>query len=128
MKKYDYYRPSASSLGRKKKYRRTASVSFFKPLVFFLIFAILCFAAYAGVSKAYKAFSASRLGTWQADGATVSGADGELAKELQAAANKKRPGSGISAPGTIKTLYRGTTRLYALRVRSHSGSSKPAPW
>ncbi len=89
MKKYDYYRPSASSLGRKKKYRRTSSVSFFKPLVFFLIFAILCFAAYAGVSKAYKAFSASRLGTWQADGATVSGADGELAKELQAAANKK---------------------------------------
>ena len=35
---------------------------------------------------------------------------------------------GIVFSRDDKTLYRGTTRLYALRVRSHSGSSKPAPW
>ncbi len=89
MKKYDYYRPSASSLGRKKKTRRTSAVSFLKPFVFFLVFVSLCFAAYFGASKAYKAFSASRLGHWQAEEAAVSGADGVLAKELQAAADKQ---------------------------------------
>lgn len=89
MKKYDYYRPSASSLGRKKKYRRVSAVSFFKPFIFFLVFVALCFAAYFGASKAYKAFSASRMGHWRAEEAVVSGVDGVLAKELQAAADAR---------------------------------------
>lgn len=89
MKKYDYYRPSASTLGRKKKARRTSFVSFLKPFVFFLVFAVLCFAAYVGASRAYKAFSSSRIGKWRPEAASVSGADGILAKELQAAADKQ---------------------------------------
>lgn len=89
MKKYDYYRPSASSVGRKKKNRKKASFSFLKPLVFFLIFVGLCFAAYLGASKTYAAFSASRLGKWKPKAAVVSGADGVMGKELQAAADKK---------------------------------------
>ncbi len=89
MKKYDYYRPSASSLGRKKKVRRTSTVTFLKPFVFFLLFVGLCFAAYVGASKAYAAFSASRLGKWQPEEAVISGVEGVLAKELQQAADKK---------------------------------------
>lgn len=89
MKKYDYYRPSAASLGRKRKIRKKASFSFLKHFVFFLVFASLCFACYIGVSKAYGAFSASRLGGWKPQVAVVSGAQGALAKELQAAADKK---------------------------------------
>lgn len=89
MKKYDYYRPSASSLGRKKKIRKKASFSFLKPLVFFLIFVGLCFAAYFGASKAYAAFSASRLGKWRPTAAAVGGASGVLGKEIQAAADEK---------------------------------------
>lgn len=89
MKKYDYYRPSASSLGRKKKIRKKASLSFLKPIVFFFIFAGLCFAAYTGTRKAYRAFAASRLGQWQPSQAVVTGAQGVLAKELQSAADEK---------------------------------------
>ena len=89
MKKYDYYRPSASSLGRKKKVRRTSAVTFLKPFIFFLVFVGLCFAAYVGVSKTYRAFSASRMGKWQPKTAVVSGVGGVLAKELQTAAEQK---------------------------------------
>ena len=106
MKKYDYYRPSASSLGRKKKVRRTSSVTFLKPFIFFLIFVGLCFAAYLGTSKAYQAFSASRMGKWQPETAAISGADGVLAKELQAAADKK-----LNQPFSVKDAVSFQTAL-----------------
>lgn len=89
MKKYDYYRPSAATLGRKKKIRKKFSLSFLKPFFFFLVFAVLCLAAYVGASKAYAAFSASRLGSWKPSAASVSGVEGVLAKELQAAAKQR---------------------------------------
>ena len=106
MKKYDYYRPSASSLGRKKKVRRTSPVTFLKPFVFFLVFIGMCFAAYLGASKAYQAFSSSRLGKWQPKTAVVSGADGVLAKELQSSADKK-----LNQPFSVKDAVAFQTAL-----------------
>lgn len=89
MKKYDYYRPSASSLGRKKKVRKKYSLSSLKPLLLFLFFVALCFAGYVGLSKTYQSFSASRLGKWSPKSISVSGVDGDLAKQLQAAGKTK---------------------------------------
>lgn len=89
MKKYDYYRPSASSLGRKKKVRKRFSFSSLKPFLLFLFFVALCFAGYVGASKAYRAFSASRIGKWTPKAVNISGVDGELAKQLQNAGNAK---------------------------------------
>ena len=89
MKKYDYCSTPVSALGRKKQSRRKTSSSFLKPVVFFSLFVALCAAACFGASKAYQAFSASRMGSWRVKQAVVSGADGVLAKELQAAADKK---------------------------------------
>ena len=83
MKKYDYYRPAANSLGRKKKIRKQTSLSFFKSIAFFLVFIGLCFAAYVGVSKAYQAFSASRLGRWRPSAVVLSGVEGTLKKQIQ---------------------------------------------
>ncbi len=87
MRKYDYYRPAAGSLGRKKKIRKQASLSFLKSIVFFFIFIGLCFAAYVGISKTYQAFSASRLGNWKPTSVAVSGAEGDLARQIQKEAN-----------------------------------------
>ena len=89
MKKYDYYRPSASSLGRKKKVRKKHSLSSLKPLLLFLFFVALCFAGYVGVSKTYEVFSSSRLSKWSPKAVSVSGVDGDLAKQLQAAGKTK---------------------------------------
>ena len=83
MKKYDYYRPAATSLGRKKKVRKKPSLSFFKSILFFLVFIGLCFASYLGITKAYQAFSASRLGNWKPTALSITGVDGELAKQIQ---------------------------------------------
>ena len=97
MKNY-YYRPSASTLGRKKKIRKKASFSYLKPILFFFVFISLCFASYLGATKAYRAFSASRLANWKPETAVVSGVDGDLLKEIQAIANKK-----VNTQFTIKS-------------------------
>ncbi len=83
MKKYDYYRPAASSLGRKRKIRKKNSFSFFKTILFFFVFIGLCFAAYVGVSKTYRAFSDSRLGNWKPTSVEVAGVDEALSKQIQ---------------------------------------------
>ncbi len=88
MKKYDYYRPSASSLGRKKKVRKKPSFSFLKPILFFIVFLLLCFGAYLVASKAFAVFSESRLGRWKPETVSVSGVKGVLAKEMQSAAEQ----------------------------------------
>jgi len=87
MKKYDYYRPSASSLGRKKKIRKKPSLSFFKSIAFFFVFIGLCFAAYVGVSKAYQVFFSSRLSHWQPSAVVIDGVDGVLVKQIQTETN-----------------------------------------
>lgn len=88
MKKYVYYRPAAA-VGKKKKIRKKASFSFLKYIFLFLLFAAVCVGLYWGARRGYEAWTVSRMGKWQASSATVSGAQGVLAKELLAAAQAK---------------------------------------
>ena len=126
MKKYDYYRPSASSLGRKKKVRKKVSFSFLKPFLLFLFFVALCFAAYVGVSKTYQAFSASRIGKWTPKAVSVSGVDGELAKQLQAAGQAKlqKAFSIADASALEKTLSKKYPQLQRVSVTRGLWSGK----
>lgn len=126
MKKYDYYRPSASTLGRKKKVRKQHSLSSLKPLLLFVFFAALCFAAYVGVSKTYQAFSASRLGKWSPKSVSVSGVEGELAKQLQNAGQAKlqKVFSLADAAALEKQLQSRYPQLQQISVRRGLWSGK----
>ncbi len=88
MKKYAYYR-SAASVGKKRKIRKTAAVSFFKYITLFFVFLLLCAGLYGLARRGYAAWSASRMGNWQPTAAAVSGADGILSKELLDVAQRK---------------------------------------
>lgn len=83
--------------GRKKKFRKKASFSFLKPLSFFIIFVLMCFAAYVGVSRAYDAFSSSRAGKWTPKEVQIHGAEGGLSKQLRSDAEMK-----LNAPFSLQ--------------------------
>ncbi|MBO7238793.1 MAG: hypothetical protein J6U96_05945 [Elusimicrobiaceae bacterium] len=85
MKRTDYYRPSYSSLGRKKRVRKNKPLSILKPILLFIIFVGLCYGGYVLATKAYQAWQLSQAGKWTAEKVSVSGAPAELAGELQAA-------------------------------------------
>lgn len=119
MKKYDYSRVPAMPAGRKKKFRKKASFSFLKPLSFFIVFILLCFAAYVGVSRAYDAFSSSRAGKWTPKTIQIHGAEGALAKELKADAEPKLnvPFSLKDAASLRKSLKQKYPQLGDISVR-----------
>lgn len=83
MKKYDYYRPSASSLGKKRNLRKKRSaLPFVKIILLLTALALIGLAVYLAVSKGYAAFSASKISRWQPSAVAVSGVEGALAKEV----------------------------------------------
>jgi len=82
MKRIDYYRPSYSSLGRKKRVRKSAPLSFVKPILLFIIFMAVCGGTYILANKVYTAWKLSEAGKWMAEEADISGADEELTAEL----------------------------------------------
>lgn len=82
MKKYDYYRPSSASLGRKRKPRRKVTFSFLKPVIILGVLALLFMAGYVAFSKAYLAFSSSGISSWRPKTVAVSGVDGIFNKEI----------------------------------------------
>ena len=87
MKKYDYYRPSTSSLGRKKRVvRRQGSSFFFK---FFLIAVLLLVVGCGGwlaLSKGYRMLVNSQITDWHAKTISVTGVTGQINKEILALA------------------------------------------
>lgn len=87
MKKYDYYRPSTSSLGKKKRVARRKGSSFFFKL--FLVAVCLLVAVCGGwlaLSKGYYLLVNSKLTDWHAKTVSVSGVTGLLNKEITALA------------------------------------------
>ena len=89
MKTTDYYRPSYSSLGKKKRVRKKKSLSFFKPILLFTVFIGLCYGVYVLANKAYSAWALSEVGKWTAEEVTVSGADEETMSQLYILAQPK---------------------------------------
>lgn len=83
MKKYDYYRPSASSLGKRKKLRKKRPfLSYLKLILLFIAVCLLFFAGYLAVSKGYAAFSSSKISNWQVKSVVVNGLEDPLGKAL----------------------------------------------
>ena len=90
MKRTDYYRPSYSSLGKKKRVRKTRPLSILKPILLFAIFVALCYGGYTLARKAYTAWQLSQAGKWTVEEISVSGVEGALADELYAIAQPKK--------------------------------------
>ena len=86
MKRTDYYRPSYSSLGKKKRVRKTKLLSILKPILLFAIFMTLCYGGYVLARKAYNAWQLSQAGKWTVEEIAVSGAPAGLTEELNASA------------------------------------------
>ena len=87
MKKYDYYRPSASSLGRKKRVVRRQGSSFF--FRFFLVAVLLLVVGCGGwlaLSKGYRMLVNSQITDWHAKTISVTGVTGQINKEISALA------------------------------------------
>lgn len=99
--------------------RRTASFPFVKSLIFLFVFCALCFAAYLGATRAYEAFSASRLGRWKPSSAVISGVDGVLGKQLQEAAQSKlnQPFSVADAVALQSALIQKYPQLRRISVK-----------
>lgn len=119
MKRTDYYRPSAASLGKKKRIRKKQSLSFFKPILLFIVFLALCYATYLLANKAYAAWSLSEAGKWTAEQAVISGADAQLAEQLQGLAQPKlnKPFSVQDAVALQAELVGRYPQLRSIRVK-----------
>ena len=87
MKKYDYYRPSAASLGRKKRVvRRKGSSFFFKLFLLLVLVGVVGCGGWLALSKGYRLLVNSQITDWHAKTIQVSGVTGQLGKEIAALA------------------------------------------
>ena len=87
MKRYDYYRPSASSLGKKKRVVRRQGASFFFKL--FLVLVVLLVVSCGGwlaLSKGYRLLVNSQVTDWHAKTIVITGVTGQINKEITALA------------------------------------------
>ena len=83
MKKYDYYRPSASSLGRKKRVvRRRGSSFFFKLFLAAVLLVVVGCGGWLAVSRGYQLLVSSQLTDWHAKTISVTGVTGQINKEI----------------------------------------------
>lgn len=85
MKRYDYYRPSAASLGKKRRVvRRQKGPSFFlRLLVLFLFVSLLAGGGFA-VWKGYQFLVTAKLADWKPKEVVVTGVTGEFHKNILA--------------------------------------------
>lgn len=125
MKKYNTYYPAVRA-SKTKKIRKKPSFSFLKPILLFVIFVAICAGTYVLAKKTYHAVAASQLGTWTPSTATVSGADGTLAKELYAAVEEKlnKPFSTRDAVQLQRQLVRAYPQLRHVSVKRGLLTSK----
>lgn len=87
MKKNDIYRPSALSLGKKKRVvRRKKGSSFFFKLFLLLFLGGLCAGLLWGAVKTYHLITSSQISNWHVKSIAVSGVTGKFSKDLQALA------------------------------------------
>ena len=85
MKRYDYYRPSTVSLGKKRRVvrRQKGSIFFFR-LVVFLFFLFLLGAAGFAVAKGYQFLVNAKLADWKPKEVVVTGVSGDFYKNILA--------------------------------------------
>lgn len=119
MKRTDYYRPSYASLGKKKRIRKKQSLSFFKPILLFIVFIALCYGVYVLANKAYAAWALSEAGKWTAEQAVVSGVDKEITEQLHALVRPKlnQPFSVQDAVALQAELTGRYPQLRSIRVK-----------
>ncbi len=111
MKRYDYYRPSTVSLGKKRRVVRCQKGSsfFLRLFVLLLLLAVLVGAGFA-VSKGYQLLVNAKLTDWKAKEIVVTGVTGDFYKYIFALAEpwKGKPFSvkdAVSLRDVILTKY-----------------------
>lgn len=115
MKRYDYYRPSASSLGKKKRVVRRKGPSFF--FKFFLAAVLLLVIGCGGwlaLSKGYRVLVNSQITDWHAKTISVTGVTGQINKEILALA-KHYEGKPFSVKDAAALREAVTTRYPMLK-------------
>ena len=83
MKRYDYYRPSAASLGKKKRVvRRQKGSSFFFRFVMLLLLAGVLLGVGWTLTRSYQWFVQTRPATWKPKQIEVTGITGDFYKKI----------------------------------------------
>ncbi len=101
MKRYDYYRPSAVSLGKKRSVvRRQKGSAFFLRFFFLLITVGLLIGGGMAVSKVYQRLVQAKLSNWKPTQIVVKGVSGDLNKQIFAIAQPWQ-GKELSVRDTI---------------------------